>query len=157
GLVAEYLELQPPARHASLLFAGAGTGQMFDFVSPGLLLPFNVTFTDINAGFLSRLEARVSATTGLRFATVVDDLEHTTLSRRFDMVIAVLVLEHLDWHSAVATLCQLSDRGLFVVIQENPTDLTLPISAIRTVPETMQVFTRIHPALVPVVELQSVV
>ena len=42
ALVAEYLQAQPPSRHASVLFAGAGTGQMFEYVSPEILLPLPV-------------------------------------------------------------------------------------------------------------------
>ena len=140
ALVAEYLQAQPPSRHASLLFAGAGTGQMFEYVSPEILLPFNVTFTDINAGFLNRLRTRLARTPGLRYATVVDDLEHTTLSRRFDLVLEVLVLEHVQWRVALATLCKLTERELFVVIQENPPDDAMALTAIRDVPETMKVF-----------------
>ncbi|HXT75888.1 MAG TPA: class I SAM-dependent methyltransferase [Candidatus Eisenbacteria bacterium] len=155
ALVAEYLQAQPPSRHASLLFAGAGTGQMFEYVSPEILLPFNVTFTDINAGFLNRLRTRLARTPGLRYATVVDDLEHTTLSRRFDLVLEVLVLEHVQWRVALATLCKLTERELFVVIQENPPDDAMALTAIRDVPETMKVFREVHPTRIPSSDLQS--
>jgi len=155
ALVAEYLQAQPPSRHASLLFAGAGTGQMFEYVSPEILLPFNVTFTDINAGFLNRLRTRLARTPGLRYATVVDDLEHTTLSRRFDLVLEVLVLEHVQWRVALATLRKLTERELFVVIQENPPDDAMALTAIRDVPETMKVFREVHPTRIPSSDLQS--
>jgi Methyltransferase domain. len=155
ALVAEYLQAQPPSRHASLLFAGAGTGQMFEYVSPEILLPFNVTFTDINAGFLNRLRTRLARTPGLRYATVVDDLEHTTLSRRFDLVLEVLVLEHVQWRVALATLCKLTERELFVVIQENPPDDAMALTTIRDVPETMKVFREVHPTRIPSSDLQS--
>ena len=104
ALVAEYLQARPPSRHAAVLFAGAGTGQMFDYVSPAMLLPFSITFTDINARYLNRLRTRLADTPGLRYSTVVEDLERTTLSRRFDLVLAVLFLEHLDWRAAITTL-----------------------------------------------------
>jgi Methyltransferase domain len=155
ALVAEYLQAQPPSRHASLLFAGAGTGQMFEYVSPEILLPFNVTFTDINAGFLNRLRTRLARTPGLRYSTVVDDVEHTTLSRRFDLVLEVLVLEHVQWRVALATLCKLTERELFVVIQENPPDDAMALTAIRDVPETMKVFREVHPTRIPSSDLQS--
>jgi hypothetical protein len=155
ALVAEYLQAQPPSRHASLLFAGAGTGQMFEYVSPEILLPFNVTFTDINAGFLNRLRTRLARTPGLRYSTVVDDLEHTTLSRRFDLVLEVLVLEHVQWRVALATLCKLTERELFVVIQENPPDDAMALTAIRDVPATMKVFREVHPTRIPSSDLQS--
>jgi hypothetical protein len=155
ALVAEYLQAQPPSRHASLLFAGAGPGQMFEYVSPEILLPFNVTFTDINAGFLNRLRTRLARTPGLRYSTVVDDLEHTTLSRRFDLVLEVLVLEHVEWRAALATLCKLTERELFVVIQENPPDDAMALTAIRDVPETMKVFREVHPTRIPSSDLQT--
>jgi hypothetical protein len=155
ALVAEYLQAQPPSRHASVLFAGAGTGQMFEYVSPEILLPFNVTFTDINAGFLNRLRTRIARTPALRYSTVVDDLEHTTLSRRFDLVVAVLVLEHVVWRAALATLCNLTERELFVVIQENPPNDAMSLTAIREIPETMKVFREVHPTRIPSSDLQS--
>ncbi len=34
GLVLELFRERPPHRGAKILFAGAGTGQMFDFVAP---------------------------------------------------------------------------------------------------------------------------
>jgi 2-polyprenyl-3-methyl-5-hydroxy-6-metoxy-1,4-benzoquinol methylase len=153
-LVAEFLEAHPPSRHASLLFAGAGTGQMFDYVSPEILLPYNVTFADINAGYLNRLRARVAHTTGLRYATVVDDLEGTTLTRQFDVVLAVLVLEHMDWRPALATLCSLAARELFLIVQQNPVDLATAMTPAAEIPKTMQVFTKVHPTLIPRTDLE---
>jgi 2-polyprenyl-3-methyl-5-hydroxy-6-metoxy-1,4-benzoquinol methylase len=155
ALVAEYLESLPPKRHASLLFVGAGTGQMFDFVSSEILLPYNITFTDINASYLNRLRARLTPVPGLRYATVVDDLERTTLSRRFDLVLAVLVLEHVDWRAATATLCKLAGKEIFVVIQENPPELATAMTPRAQVPQTMRIFAEVHPELVPVRALES--
>jgi hypothetical protein len=155
ALVAEYLQAQPPSRHSSLLFAGAGTGQMFEYVSPEILLPFNATFTDINAGYLNRLRTRLARAPGLRYSTVVDDLEQTTLSRQFDLVLAVLVLEHVEWRAALAALCKLTERELFVVIQENPPNDAMALTAIREIPETMKGFREVHPTLVPSNDLQS--
>jgi Methyltransferase domain len=155
ALVVEYLRAQPPSRHASLLFAGAGTGQMFEYVSPEILLPFNATFTDINAGYLNRLRTRLTRTPGLRYATVVDDLERTTISRRFDLVVAVLVLEHVEWRAGLTTLCKLTERELFVVIQENPPNDAMALTAVRSIPETMRVFSHVHPVLIASSDLQS--
>lgn len=154
-LVADYLAARPPARHASILFAGAGTGQMFDFASPEILLPYNVTFTDINAGYLNRLRSRLAHTPELRYATVVDDVERPTLSRRFDTVLATLVLEHVDWKLAVANFCHIAERELFLVIQENPPDAPTALTPGRQIPKTMQVFEKIHPSLIPAAELES--
>jgi anti-sigma factor RsiW len=105
ALVCEYLQAHPPAPDSALLFAGAGTGQMFDFFSPETVLPFNVTFTEINAGYLNRLRTRLARFPGLRYAIFVDDLERTALAKPFDLALPVLVLQHVDWHPAVLTLC----------------------------------------------------
>jgi hypothetical protein len=120
-LVAELLALSPPREGGSIWFAGAGTGQMFDFLDPGLLRPYRTAFTDINAAFLERLTARLRGT-GLAFETRVDDLECPSLAGCFDLVVAVLVLEHVDWRRAVTGMCALSAGRVFVVIQENPPD-----------------------------------
>jgi hypothetical protein len=155
ALVCEYLQAHPPAPDSALLFAGAGTGQMFDFFSPETVLPFNVTFTEINAGYLNRLRTRLTRFPGLRYAIFVDDLERTALAKPFDLALPVLVLQHVDWHPAVLTLCALTKRKLFLIIQENPLELATAMTANRTIPRTMRVFTQIHPALIPAAELKS--
>jgi hypothetical protein len=155
AIVAEYLQVHPPVSHTSLLFAGAGSGQMFEFVSPEILFPFSATFTDINAAYLNRLRTRLAVVPGLRFTTVVDDIEHTTLSRRFDRVLAVLVLEHVDWRAAVSTMSTLASNEIFVVIQENPPGLSSAMTPRSQVPKTMQVFAEIHPELISASELES--
>lgn len=150
-LVAEYLRAQALTPGISLLFVGAGTGQMFDFVSSELLLPFKVTFADINASYLERLTARL----GLRYETIVDDLEHSALAPAFDVVLAVLVLEHVDWRKAVSTMCALAVQKVFVVIQQNPPDLPSAMTPDKQVPGTMKIFTEIHPTLIPASELEA--
>ena len=117
-LVAEYLASQPPGEGASLLFLGAGTGQMFDFISSKILLSYQTTFADINAGYLERLAERLRRVEGLRHTTVVDDVEKTRLTPGFHTVLAVLLLEHVDWRKAVSTIAGLADERAFVVIQE---------------------------------------
>src|SRR5438874_6565380 len=59
-LVRRLLTDHPPPG-PRLVFAGAGTGQMFDYVSPDFLRPFEVTFTDISAALLARLADRLRA------------------------------------------------------------------------------------------------
>ena len=154
-LVADYVAAHPPARHAPILFAGAGTGQMFDFTSPEILLPYNVTFTDINAAYLNRLRTRLATVSTLRYSTVVDDIERPTLQRRFHNVLAILVLEHVDWRCAIANLCALADHEVFVIKQENPPDAPTALSPGRQIPQTMQVFASVHPTLIPRADLES--
>jgi hypothetical protein len=115
-LLAELFREHPPARGASVLFAGAGTGQIFDDFPVGVLEPYRVTCTDINADFLRRLAARFPC------ATAVDDIECPTLTGPFELAIVILVLEHVDWRRAVEGLCGIAGR-VFVVIQRNPEGL----------------------------------
>lgn len=152
-LVAEYVEAHPPGAGASLLFLGAGTGQMFDFVSPTILLPYQTTFADINARYLERLGERLRGAEGLRYSTVADDVEKTRLNPGFHTVLAVLLLEHVDWHKGVSTIAGLARERAFVVIQENPATLGTPITTTREIPGTMKIFTEVHPTLIPRDEL----
>ncbi len=148
-LVADWLRSNPPKLDSSILFAGAGTGQMFDFLSPEFLSPYRVTFTDINSNFLRCLQSRVKSKVQLRFRTLVDDIERSRLTTRFTLAVAVLVLEHVNWHLAVATLCRLSSDSVFVIIQENPPRSTSrAASQSQPLVDTLKIFREVHPMLV---------
>jgi len=154
-LVAEYLASQPPGEGASLLFLGAGTGQMFDFISPTIFFSYQTTFADINAGYLECLDERLHEVEGLRYTTVVDDVEKTRLTPGFHTVLAVLLLEHVDWRKAVSTIAGLSSKRAFIVIQENPAALSTAITPTREITGTMRIFTEVHPTLIPCGELKA--
>ncbi len=119
-LVAAEIGGTPPAPDTRLLFAGAGTGQMFNYIPADLFAPYRVTFTDVNPSFLDELKRRLEKARRLRFETRVDDLEDSKLGTGFDMAVAVLVLEHVDWRKGVATLCRLAASRVFIILQENP-------------------------------------
>jgi 2-polyprenyl-3-methyl-5-hydroxy-6-metoxy-1,4-benzoquinol methylase len=155
NLVVEYFRSQPTERGAPLLFVGAGTGQMFDFAPPSFLLPFQTTFTDINPEYLQRLAARLRGVEGLRHTEVVDDIEESRLTGGFQVVLGVLVLEHVAWRRAVATMCRLAVERALVVIQENPPTLTTAITLHRTIVGTMNVFRDCGPVLVPRPEVEA--
>ena len=146
-LVADWLRSNPPKPGSSILFAGAGTGQIFDFVSPEILSPYRVTFTDINVDYLERLESRVKCKTQLHFEIIVDNVEHTQLPSGYALAVAVLVLEHVDWHLAVAALCTLSVDSVFVVIQENLPNSTMAVIENQPLVGTMRIFREVHPML----------
>ena len=154
-MVAQLLEVHPPTAGASLLFVGAGTGQLFDYVSPTMLKPFQSTFSDINAEYLERLRRRIRSVPGVRFTTVVDNVESTSLTPGYELVVAVLVLEHVDWRKAIATMCRVSSRRVFVVIQENPPDLPSAMTKNRPVRGSMRVFLVLQPQLVPSAEVEK--
>jgi hypothetical protein len=154
ALVADWFHAWPPQADAAVLFVGAGTGQMFEYVSPALLLPYRTTFSDLNGAYLERLNNRLSSVAGLRHATLVDDVESTRLTGRFALVVAVLLLEHVEWRTAVATMCSLSIGRVLTVIQENPPAERTALTQSRSIPGTMNLFRELHPALVPCAELE---
>ncbi|SPE36187.1 conserved hypothetical protein [Candidatus Sulfopaludibacter sp. SbA6] len=116
---------------------------MFDYIDASILHPYRTTFTDINPAWLERLTARVESR-GVAFETLVDDMERSSVPGYFDLVIAVLVLEHVDWRCAVANLCRLATGRVFVVAQENPSHLAASLLAIGS----MNIFREIHPRLI---------
>lgn len=118
SLLAELFRDRPPRLGATILFAGAGTGQCFDYLAPSVLRRYRTTFADINPAFLSRLSERLLE---IDFFTVVDDIERSRLRGLFDLAIAVLVLEHVDWRKAVACLSRQA-RRIFVVLQQDPSE-----------------------------------
>ena len=81
---------------ASVLIAGAGTGQMLDYVGHEFLTTFDITFSDINPEFLRCIEQRLVHAPLTSWRTVVDDLECTQLTGPFALIVIVLVLEHID-------------------------------------------------------------
>jgi hypothetical protein len=154
-LVAGYFAAAPPQPGTEILFVGAGTGQMFDFVSPAFLAPYHTTFADIHPAYLCRLSERLSPSKELRYKTVEDDVEQTALRPGFGLVAAVLLLEHVDWRKAVNTIAHLSAGNVLVVTQENPESLQSAMTPDREVPGTMNLFREIPPELVPQMALQE--
>jgi hypothetical protein len=154
-LVADYFQTQAPEAKSSILFLGAGTGQMFDFISPSILLPYQSTFTDINGSYLEQLSERLRRVEGLRYATVVDDVEETRLAPGFHAIVAVLLLEHVDWRKTVSTISGLATNRVFVIVQENPATLATAITPTREIAGTMKIFKEVHPSLIPRNELEA--
>src|SRR5579875_517909 len=60
------------------VIAGAGTGQMFDFVDPDLFRRFDLICTDLNPLFLIHLKRRLLQR-GLSAFLIADDFEQTAL------------------------------------------------------------------------------
>jgi hypothetical protein len=131
-LLAELFRDAAPAPGARILFAGAGTGQYFDYFPPATLGPYRPIFTDLNPRFLDRLVARFAS------QTLLDNIEAPRVEGPFDLAIVILVLEHVEWRRAVAELCRIAGRVL-AIVQENPAGLRerpLPgtLAALRDLP-----------------------
>ncbi len=152
GIIREQFADHAPAPGAAILFAGAGTGQMFEFVSPEILRPFSTTFTDINESYLRKLRVRLGSCSGPNVRLLVDDVEHSAVGGRFALVIAVLVLEHVDITRAIATMCALAEARVFVIVQENPAELTTAMT--REPVGTMRVFRDVQPHLIAPADIE---
>lgn len=142
GHVADFLKRCQPHAGARVLVAGAGTGQMFDSIAPALFEGLRAVFADINPEFLACLRARFPGA-----VCVADDLERSALSGEFHAAGAVLVLEHIDWRKGLDTLAALAPRWLFLVVQQNPVEMTMAVTPTRRLPGSMQVFSEVHPEL----------
>ena len=129
-LVRNFLSALQLPKGSRILFAGAGTGQMFDYVDASFLLDLVVTFTDINQEFLDVLSARATRVGMKKFTTVLDDVEETKLGE-FDWIILVLVLEHVDWRKALKSLSVHVKFGFLIISQKNPEGMTTNVAPNR--------------------------
>jgi hypothetical protein len=112
-----------------------------------VLAGYRATFSDINPIFLERLAARVNG------EMVLEDIEDPTVQGSFEMAIAVLVLEHVDWQRAVAGLAARSAR-IFAVIQENPA-APAPVALTGTMAALAEVPPECGPKIVDPAELAA--
>ena len=122
---------------ARMVIAGAGTGQMLDYLDPALLRPYRHTCTDLNPAFLARLSERLTRC-GLRAEVLEDDIERTALEPGPDLLLATLLLEHIDWRRGVEVFVALRPRLCAVVIQENPPGMASAVTPGRRVPPSIE-------------------
>ena len=138
----------------TVLVAGAGTGQMFDFLGAEEARPEAMVFSDWNPRFLEELRGRLEKTGRRPGETVVDNIEQTGLVGPYANVAITLVLEHVEWRLALQSLVTWGAERVLLVIQENPANLASAVTPGRTVPGTMNVFReRAAPHLIPLEEL----
>ena len=137
----------------SITIAGAGTGQMFDYLDPAVIRPYRLTCSDLNPAFLARLGDRL-ARRGLDAAIVEDDIERTALEPGPGLLLAALLLEHIDWRRGVEVFAGLRPGACGIVIQENPPDMTTAVTPGRPLlPSIARAVEIGHPVLVPREEL----
>lgn len=132
---------------ARILIAGAGTGQMFDYLPPAAFNSYRPFFTDINPQFLASLRQRLPAA-----LCAADDLELSAVKGPFHAAAVVLVLEHIRWRIGLDTLATLGPRFLFLVLQRNPEGMTSAVTPTRVLPASMQNLGGQHPELVDKIE-----
>jgi SAM-dependent methyltransferase len=143
---------QPPVG-GLVAIVGAGTGQMLDFLDPATFRPFRIICTDLNPRFLVRLQERL-AQHGLSATVLEDDIEHTALEPGTDLIVATLLLEHIDWRRGVEVLAGLRPTTCGIVIQENPPGMTSTVTPGRRIPPSItQALATARATLLPYDEL----
>jgi len=136
-----------------IVIVGAGTGQMLDFLDSSLFRPFRITCTDLNSSFLARLRERL-VQHGLTALVLEDNIEHTTLEPEPELLLATLVLEHIDWRLGVESFSALRPAACGIIIQENPPGMISAVTPNRCVPPSIAKAVEIaHATLVPQEEL----
>jgi hypothetical protein len=133
GYLMESARLRPGSR---ISFAGAGTGQVLDFLDAGAFRPYRLVFSDLNPNFLAVLRARLTRL-GLTAKVVEDDIEETRLEPNPDLVVASLLLEQIDWPKGVAALAELRPGSCGIIIQENPDGMSTPLTPGRSLPPSI--------------------
>jgi len=141
------------APNSRIVIVGAGTGQMFDFIDPAIFRPHRLTCTDLNPSFLTQLRKRLGKH-GLAAEILADDIEQTALAPDSDLLMATLLLEHINWRCGVAALSRLKPRTCAIIIQENPPDISSAVTPGRRLPPSIEkAVETAHPVLVPRDEL----
>ena len=135
-LTAQIIDATNPPTGGRLTIAGAGTGQMLDFLTPATLRPYDLTFSDLNPKFLDRLRERL-AHVRLTGKIVVDDIERTGLVPEADLLLASLLLEQIDWRAGVEALAGLRPQACGIILQENPPGMTSAVTPGRSVPPSI--------------------
>jgi hypothetical protein len=138
--------LRPGSR---ITIAGAGTGQMFDFLDAAVFRPHRLTCADLNPVFLSRLGERLERD-GPEAEILEDDIERTAVAPGADLLLSTLLLEHIDWLRGVEAFGRLRPRTCGIVLQENPPNISSAVTPGRRLPASMaKAVETAHPILVP--------
>lgn len=153
ALTGKIIECAEPLVGGRLVVVGAGTGQMLDFLDAAQFRPFRITCTDLNRRFLVRLEERL-AQYGLTATVFEDNIEQTSLESGPDLLLATLLLEHIDWRMGVEAIAKLCPAACGIIMQENPPGMTSALTPGRRVPASIaKAMNTAHPTLVPQDEL----
>lgn len=149
ALTAEIIREAGLRAGSRLVVVRAGTGQMLDLMDPSVFPTFPLTCTDLNLTFLARLRERLAGH-GLSADLVADDIEQTSLRVAPQLLLATLVLEHIDWRRGVEVIAALRPASCGVIIQENPSGMTAAVMPGRRIPASIAAAVPIgQPKLVP--------
>jgi hypothetical protein len=135
--------------NSRVVVVGAGTGQMFDLIDSAIFRPFDLICTDLNPMFLARLRERL-VRHGLSAKILADDIESTALLEAPQLLLATLVLEHIDWRKGVEAISALGPAACGIIIQENPPRMATAVTPGRSIPVSIAAAVQIaQPKLVP--------
>ena len=138
--------LRPGSR---ITIAGAGTGQMFDFLDPAVFRHYRLTCADLNPVFLARLRERLERY-GLEAEIFEDDIERTGLAPGPDLLLSTLLREHIAWLRGVEVFARLRPRICGIILQENPPNMSSAVTPGRRLPPSIaKAVETAHPTLVP--------
>lgn len=138
--------LRPGSR---ITIAGAGTGQVFDFLDAAVFRPHRLTCADLNPVFLARLRERLERHE-LKAEVLEDDIERTALAPGPDLLLSTLLLEHVAWLRGVEAFARLRPRTCGIVLQENPPNMSSAVTPGRRLPPSIaKAVETAHPTLVP--------
>ena len=153
-LVAKMFKDFPLNEGASLLVPGAGTGQMFDYITPFQIGLCSFTFSDISSRLLGRLEQRLlKMYPRFRYKAVLDDIEDTRLKGPYDGILTVLLLQHIEWRKGIESMVGFNPKRMYFVIQQQENQ-SRAINMQRKLQPSIEEFARIaNPHLVPKQEL----
>lgn len=116
-IVFEMFSEFPLPNNSRLLVAGCGTCQMFDYLEPKKLGKYKFMFSDINQSFLEVGKMRIGKFPGIKYKFIIDDIESTKINEKIDGVLAVLLLEHIDWRKGINSFVKLKPKKIYLVIQ----------------------------------------
>jgi predicted RNA methylase len=132
-----------------ITIAGAGTGQILDYLDPAAFRPYRLACSDLNPAFLAVLRGRL-ARHGLAAEILEDDIEQTRLAPGPDLLLATLLLEHIDWRRGVEAFADLRPGCCGIVVQENPPEMASAVTPGRRLPPSIaKAVETAHPTLVP--------
>jgi hypothetical protein len=81
-------------------------------------------------------------------------MENTALTAAPHLLLATLVLEHIDWRKGVEAIATLGPAACGIIIQQNPSGMTSAVTPGRRVPASIAAAVQMaQPQLVPHKEL----
>ena len=138
----------PLQKGSKIWVPGCGTCQMFDFFEPDDIGDLEYVFSDINSSFFELIESRMKNFPGVKYKALIDDLENSNIDDEFGGILAVLLLEHIEWKKGIDAFIRLKPINIYLIIQEQE-DSKKFVTTDRELRPSIKEFSKIaHPKLV---------